>query len=288
MLLAKSTLFGLFFIVLAAFFALAPAARLNAQSDKDNEIEALGEEFFVAFNDVLRTEIGENGVRALARNEALDTVAQRLADEAKCGTRWSGVIPNMARDAGYGVYLDGASRTTTGALFTISSPIPPAERARDVAEDVWETNIDPYHYREMGVGVVPCTVGAGGTQQYAIFVILGSQPDVIPVVIENGATELETFAPPYRVQLSIHEENTRRPPNAEYFGKAEFMKINDGEVSAFQPRLYWMLEECGLNTITVELTDTRGNTVVSAAEVMLKCLSEEENTTPTPSPTPAR
>ncbi|HLA44686.1 MAG TPA: SH3 domain-containing protein, partial [Aggregatilineales bacterium] len=132
------------------------------------------------------------------------------------------------------------------------------------------------NYREMGIGIQPCQTGAGARQQYAVFMLLGSQPNVLPVVINSGEAEITAPELPLTVQLSIHDEKTHLPQaDEDYFGTAESMRIanhppdDSVESRAYEPMITWELDFCGENTVYVELTDTAGHTIETTASVNL-------------------
>jgi hypothetical protein len=239
------------------------------------------EEIFVThFNRILREQLG---TRALARNDILDGVAQKIADQVGCSN--APVEFDIVREvlsAGYKAYPgDTTARTTRIPLLPIVNFRPIEEMAQFYTVDIFETiNQDGRYYREIGVGITPCNVNlgdeaVGSTQQYALFVILGSQPDVIPVVIENGSKQLTVDGVPVTVNLSIHQENSRQREGI--FGRTVTMRLSntplDSSVEAipYESTLTWELSTCGANTVYYELTDKNTLKVTGETSVEVVC-----------------
>jgi hypothetical protein len=267
-------------VVLVMVVAL-PFTFAQEEETTEFDAEAAKETFYVEFNRVLREEIE---TRALAHSAILDEVAQTIADEIGCTEdRVDFDIKFAVADLGYEMYPgDNEVRTTRIPLLPIVNERPIEEMATFYTGDIFESNINQAgrFYREIGIGVAPCIVdlgpdSVGSTQQYTLFVILGSQPNVIPLVIENGASQITAETTPVPVTLSIHQENSRQRPGI--FGRAETMRLSstplDDSVEAvrYEDTVAWELADCGENSVFYELTDAEGLTVEGSATVEVVC-----------------
>ncbi len=244
----------------------------SAQTDADDEAR---EAFVVAFNTLLREEYE---ALPLARNEALDDLAQDIAAEVGCSDeRIDFDLPEDAAERGYAPYPEETrARTTAFPLLPIVNQRPIEDMVAPYGPFIYENNINQTgrFYREIGVGVLACE---RPPETYALFVILGAQPDVIPVVIENGAGQLTVQSAPHEVTLSIHQENSR--PLAGIFGSTERLRLSDEPLTEsdfernYRPTFAWTLEECGPNTVYYELIDSDELRVMGETTVELVCAS---------------
>jgi hypothetical protein len=271
-----------FVLIAAILMAVYPAVAQEGTAEETAPLdaEAMEEAFVTTFNRILREEVG---TRALARNAILDEVAQKITDAVGCSDqRVEFDIVREVLEAGYQAYPgDTTARTTRIPLLPIVNFRPIEEMAQFYTVDIFETiNQDGRYYREIGVGITLCTVNLGdeamgSTQQYALFVILGSQPDVIPVVIENDGKQLTVDGVPVTVNLSIHQENSRQREGI--FGRTVTMRLSeaplDESVQAipYSSTLEWEFKECGANTVYYELTDANGLTVTGETSVEVVC-----------------
>jgi hypothetical protein len=271
---------GALLVVILLMLALTPAM---GQDDAEEPLDAteMADAFTVEFNRVLRQEFE---TRALARNDLLDSVALQVAEQVGCtNDRIDFDIQLEAELAGYRLYPgDNETRTTRIPLIPAVNVRPIVEMANLYSAGIFENNINQpsRYYREIGVGVSPCTAiqgpdAVGTTQQYGLFIVLGSQPDVIPVVIESGGLTLGAESVPVTVELSVHQENSRQ--REEIFGTTESIRLSNTEIDddtpsqPYAPVVAWDLEECGMNTVYYELTDTEGLMVEGSTSVEVIC-----------------
>ena len=268
-----------FFILMFVVVALM-VSPVSAQNERIDP-EAMSQAFYEQFNHVLREEFGHT---ALARNEILDHVAQDIAQTIACtDNRVQFSIQREAREQGFQTYPgDNSARTTRIPLLPVVNLRPIEELAQFYAADIFQNNINSQgrFYREIGIGVFPCIAVnsrgvRGSTEQYSLFVILGAQPDVIPVVIENGERILNVESVPVTVTLSLHEEVSR--PREGIFGAGSKARLSsepiddDTPESDFQPFMEWEFEECGINTLYYELTDAANVTVEGSTSIDIHC-----------------
>lgn len=264
--MARKAVLGIWVIFLVAGWSLP----VQAQNDPE-EMKV----FFVAeFNRILREDFN---ALPLAHNPILEDVAQDIADEIGC--RDDEVQFDIQGDVtrlGYKSYPGfSIGRTTRVPLVTIVNNRPLDTLMRNYTNIIFTSNINRsgLFYREIGVGVSICQNTR--TPQYSLFVVLGAQPDVIPVVIENGAPTLEADSAPVTVTLSVHEENSRRAPGI--FGKASTMRFStlplDERIPVldYAPSAEIELTACGTNTVFYELIDTEGVTVTGETSVEVIC-----------------
>jgi hypothetical protein len=262
-------------LALSAFPVLA-----QDEPSQVSDPEQMEETYLAEFNRILRDEIG---TRALARNDILDDIAQKTAEALGCTNEPVEFDINQdVMDAGYKTYPgDNSTRTTRIPLLPIVNFRPIEEMATFYTEDIFETiDQDGRYYREIGVGVAPCIVdlgdeAVGSTPQYSMFIILGSQPDVIPVVVGNGTDQITVDAVPVTVPVSIHQENSRQIEGI--FGRAATVRLSaepltdSNAAQAYEPLVQWELTECGPNTIYYELTDEAGLTLSGETAVEVVC-----------------
>jgi hypothetical protein len=266
--------------VLCALLMGSLAMPAFAQDEGEMDAEALANDFLAAFNNIL---VEDYEARALARNEVLDGVAQELANQIGCNDeRVEFDIQQSVKDAGYAAYPgENFPRTTRIPLVPAVNVRPVEEVAQFYAPDIFESNINQAgrFYREIGIGIVPCIAeegadAVGTTQQYALFIILGSQPDVIPVVASDGSGVVEGSAPT-SVSVSIHQESTRQLPGI--FGRGASIRVSPDalddsvEAIAYGSPIEVELSECGVNDFFYELTDTNDMVIEGSFEVELVC-----------------
>jgi hypothetical protein len=248
---------------------------ISSVSAQQPTADEMADYFFQEFNRIVREDYGGT---ALAHNDILQDIAQKIADNIGCREDTIEFdIQGDAYDLGYIPYPSYGQipRTTRVPLIPVVNNRPIETLIENYANVIYNTNIRGagLFYREIGVGVSVCQNTR--TPQYSLIVVLGAQPDVRPLVIENGTPELEVEAAPATVMLSIHEENSRRSPGI--FGKAASMRLSlsplDDRVAQqeYQPALEFELPTCGENTIYYELTDTEGVVVTGETSVELIC-----------------
>lgn len=272
---------GALLIVVLLMTALTPVMGQDEAEEEPLTAEEMADAFTIEFNRILREEFD---ARALARNELLDSVALRIAEQVGCtNERIDFDIQDEAEAAGYRLYPgDTEARTTRIPLIPAVNVRPIEEMATFYSAGIFENNINQpsRYYREIGVGVSPCTAtqgpdAVGTTQQYGLFIVLGSQPDLIPVVIENDGSTLEVDSVPVTVELSVHSENSRQREGI--FGTTDTVRLSNSPIEDDTPSqpyattISWELEECGENTVYYELTDTEGLSVEGVASVEVVC-----------------
>lgn len=264
----------------ALLWLVSGVALAQTGSDEPLDGEQMAAAFVAEFNRILREDLEHP---ALARNPILDEIAQNIARQVGCQDgRVTFDIQEEAAERGFALYPDdNLARTTRIPLLPAVNQRPIEEIAEAYTPAIYGSNIAQQgrFYREIGVGVDPCVARVGQTvgssQQYGIFVILGAQPNVIPVVIENGETSLPAESTPLEVTLSVHEELSR--PRSDIFGATQEIRLSNepltDEVEAipYAPFVAWELPECGENTVYYELTDEAGMTVEGETSVTVEC-----------------
>lgn len=255
-----------------------------AQDEATPEPEPLNademeETFLSVFNTKLTT---THDHPALTRNDILDEVAQDIAEKVGCtDERVDFSIQTEVRDLGFAMYpQDNLPRTTRIPLVTAVN-LAAIDAVADLYVDgIYGTNIarQGLFYREIGIGVSPCVAVEGGNPQYGLFVILGAQPDVIPVVIGDGTSQQTIDNADANVTISVHDESSRRVEGI--FGEGATMRLSDepltDDVRAVPYRSItdFSFGTCGEITLFYELTDTLG--VVSEGETSTELICEEE------------
>jgi hypothetical protein len=170
----------------------------------------------------------------------------------------------------------------------------------DVPFDAWmgmagaRSNVLHAKYREAGIGVV---FDASGRAFWTL--TLGARPNVLPVLIEGGASSVDTIT----VTLTLVPENAVPDGNGTAMGQPvayrastdpQFVGTDEWQPWASQVT-FRLDEEPGQQTVYVQLRDDEGRTTVSQASVTLvgEGAADETGTpegttgTPTPTGTPA-
>ena len=263
-----------------------PIQRISGQ---DNEYTP--EDFLLALNQELR----DSGYLPLSRNQALDETAQFVINQTGCVGTWAGFLPTEAYLRGYGTYssTDSISHTTNGDVFPMAQSITNGRMVDDIAADVVEAireQIAAHGYREIGIVIQNCP-----PNQIFIFVVLGAQPDVLPIIVNNGETVIQAQGTSATVALSIHDEDGR----PRYGGSSEFLggqemqitvtNANQGitmqETLPYQDRMMLDLA-CGMNTIQIVLSDSAGHTMTSRTMVEVQGCNSPMQPTDTLTPLP--
>ena len=175
-------------------------------------------------------------------------------------------------EAGYGVYEFGP---------VVGENIYGGLGAADVAFDVWlntpgdRTNLLHQEYREVGVGVS----SSGGQSFWTV--TFGAQPNVLPVLVNNGAGSVDTIT----VTLTLLPENAVPDGRGTAIGQpTEYRASTSSEFSGaeWEPwaeRVTFILDETpGQQTVNVQLRDAAGRTAISWTAVTLA--AQEVTTTP--------
>lgn len=213
-------------------------------------------------------------------NAELTAAAQRHSDDMAA----SGQVSHSGSDgssdtqrileAGYGVYEFGP---------VVGENIYAGVGAAEGVFNTWietlpaRTNLLHEQYREVGLGVA--SDGAGRTFWTVTF---GAQPNVLPVLVNDGAGSVDTVT----VTLRLVPENAAPEGAGTAMGQpSEYRASTDDQFNAvsWQPwaeRVTFVLDETpGQQTIYVQLRDAAGRTSISWVSVILTGL--EITTTPT-------
>ncbi|MCX7838898.1 MAG: CAP domain-containing protein, partial [Anaerolineae bacterium] len=210
------------------------------------------------------------GLAPLALNPKLTAAAQGHADDiarnrnfGHIGSDGSTATERIAR-AGYGKYSWGYRVGENWAHF------------RNVADAVamWmdsaphRNNILHPVLREMGIGIA--TVPSGHT----IYVVnFGAQPNVLPIFINDGATE--TTSP--EVQLTLTSEEVTPNGDGDAIGRPVQVQIANtsdfaGAVwQSFATKIHWTLASSnGVQTVYVKYRDAKGRTAIASASILVR------------------
>ncbi len=261
----------------------------RAQDDGTGDtLTRYGEELYVSINQGL---IGLEE-RPLQRNETLDAVAQVIADELGAAGAYGSVPPVLADNLGYPRWPDNGQRVISVPYNGIGIQTP-AEAADYWVEAIAETVAESY-FREIGIGVSNYVAQAGGTVQTAYAIVLGAQPNVIPVVVNDGAAKVYS----QEVELFVHNELTLSyETDATVLQRADEVRFANSEAELetatwqiwddLNSAVPWQLTDgFGAKEVWVELRDAKGVTVKSVANVELAdpATSPDAATLPAPSP----
>ncbi len=243
------------------------SSRIWAQDDESETPTA--EDVYIAVNQMLIAQ----EVRPLGRNELLDEIAQQIADElSETGTFIT--VPRVAADeVGYPRWPDNSQRVINQAINYIGLGTPEEFAA------IWEEELPDIlqltYYREIGVGVSTYQAVRGGNIQNVYVLVLGAQPNVLPVIINDGSKTVYERD----VELYIHNElSLAYETEPDVIQQAVTIRIaNSEEELEDAPALDWqknnfavawqLTEEYGPKTVWVEFEDEKGFTVRSVAEV---------------------
>lgn len=231
------------------------------------------------------------GVAPLALNPKLTAAAQGHADDiarnrnfGHIGSDGSTATERIAR-AGYGKYSWGYRVGENWAHF------------RNVADAVamWmdsaphRNNILHPVLREMGIGIAAVT---GGNTIYVVD--FGAQPNVLPIFINDGATETTS---PY-VVLTLTSEEVTPNGDGDAIGRPVQVQIAnspDFAGAAWQPfatKINWTLAaSSGVQTVYVKYRDTKGRTAIASTSILVRAANTTVTraaTTVLPTLAPAR
>lgn len=210
------------------------------------------------------------GLAPLALNPKLTAAAQGHADDiarnrnfGHIGSDGSTATDRIAR-AGYGKYSWGYRVGENWAHF------------RNVADAVvmWmdsaphRNNILHPVLREMGIGIAAVT---GGNTAYVVN--FGAQPNVLPIFINDGATE--TSSP--EVQLTLTSEEVTPNGDGDAIGRPVQVQIANSPDFAgatwqpFATKIHWTLaSSSGVQTVYVKYRDAKGRTTIASTSILVR------------------
>ena len=254
----------------------------NAQDTGMSEM-TLADEFYVELNNGLITE----GALPLGRSAELDQVAQVIADELGESGTYSSVPPVLADEFGYPRWSDNSQRVISEPYQFIGTETP-FEVATFLKSSI-ATVIKRDFFREVGIATGEYVAVPGGTIQNVYVAVVGAQPNVLPLIIGDGASMVYTAD----VELYIHgetslayetdDETLQRILNVRFADTQS--DLADADWLNFDENSYavpWTLSgEFGAKEIWAEVQDEKGLTMHFAATVDYQ--DAEMAPTPTPS-----
>lgn len=241
---------------------------VNAQDDSDSDVA-----------DMLTLDLNRSlingGIRPLARNETLDMIAQTIADELGATGAYTSLPRSLADELGYPRWPDGGQRVINQA-FNVITPESPEFFVDMVVGDIVDVLVSTF-YREVGVGVSTRVAVEGGTEQNVYTIVMGAQPNVLPVIVNAGAPTVYVRD----VDLYIHNELSLAYQTADdVIVRARELRIANSEAEldaaewqTFEPgselvATPWTLtQEYGEKTVWVEFMDDTGFTIRSSTTV---------------------
>jgi uncharacterized protein YkwD len=226
------------------------------------------------------------GLHPYTASVELNAAAQRhsddMAETGQIGHTGSDGSSSTQRilDAGYGAYEFGlvASENVYGGTGGAEAPF-----NNWMSDTSARSNMLHEEYREVGIGVA----GDGVGRTFWTLAV-GARPNVLPVLINGGATSVETIT----VTLRLFPENVVPEGRGTAIGQpAEYRASTNSRfpAAAWAPwaaQVSFVLDETpGPQTVYVQLRDSAGRTIISQASVTL--IGPEMTTTPTPTLTTA-
>ncbi len=256
----------------------------NAQDAGMSEM-TLADEFYVELNNGLITE----GALPLGRSAELDQTAQVIADELGEAGAYSSVPPVLADEFGYPRWPDNSQRVISEPYQFIGTETP-FEVATFLKASI-ATVVKRDFYREVGIATAEYVAVPGGTVQDVYVVVLGAQPNVLPLVIDDGASTIYEAD----VELYIHGENSlayeteadvlQRIINVRYADTEA--DLANAEWLPFEENSYavpWSFSgDFGEKEVWAEVEDEKGLTMSFVATASF----EDPDMAPTPTPSVA-
>ena len=133
-------------------------------------------------------------------------------------------------------------------------------------------------YREMGIGVAP-----NSSDTFVYVIDFGAQPNVLPIFINDGATETKSLD----VKITLTSEEVTPNGDGDNIGRPVQMMISNASELAgaqwqpFAPTINWTLApNGGTKTVYVKYRDAKGRTATASASIVFGTA-----TTPTLTPT---
>jgi hypothetical protein len=178
-------------VIIGLMFAFFPS-RTTAQDGN----ATVADQLYVQLNQ----ELIDKGAKPLGRDPMLDAVAEVIADELSTTGSYQSVPPAVAASLGYPAWPDNNRRVIT-TPFNFIGVQTPSEVASFLSGGIAATlNNSPF--REMGIATSSRVAGIGGTEQAVYVIVLGARPNVIPVVINDGSSQVFSR----NVVLYLHNE----------------------------------------------------------------------------------
>ncbi len=216
----------------------------------------------------------DQGLRPLGRSEILDQVAQEIADELSATGTYASLPRVLADTYGYPRWPDNGQRVLSDAINLIGVETP-TEFAAIMQPELVDV-ISRSFYREMGVGYATRVAVEGGTEQNVYVLVLGAQPNVLPVVIGDGADVVYTRD----VEVHIHNElSLAYQTDDDIIQRADNVRIANSEADLETARWFswdvnnfavpWTLtEDYGEKEVWAEFEDEKGVIVTYTATVI--------------------
>ena len=267
------------------FVAVMLVSPTHAQDSTDEDLKS---EVYVAINRSLL----DAGARPLGQNDALDAVAQTIADELSVSGSYTSAPRALADENGYPRWSDGGQRVITEAINYIGVESP--DFFAQLRQDDLINTLQNTFYREMGVGISTYQAVTRGTVQNVYVVVMGAQPNMLPVIINSG----EETVYDRDVMLYLHNElSLAYETEPDVIQQAVSVRIanSEAELDAAEPMAIdgdefafpWTLtEEFGAKEVWVAFEDEKGASVVSNTTVVFADpASAPSDSVPTPTAT---
>jgi hypothetical protein len=238
---------------LSAHAQIAPAADLAARLNRERVARGLAP---LALNAQL-TAAAQAHAEDVARN------GQTSSPQAgHIGSDGSNVFERVAR-TGYGAYSWGRRLGENWAWYRNTADA----FAMWMESAPHRANILHPLFREMGIGVA-----AVGNGTFIYVIDFGAQPNVLPIFINDGATE--TLSREVKLTLTNEEvtpngdgDNIGRPVQVMVSNTADFA---GAAWQAYAPKISWTLApNGGMKTVYVKYRDAKGRTALARASIVL-------------------
>ncbi len=225
-----------------------------------------------------------NGLTPLAVNPALEKAAQQHSDDMAgqsfvdhTGSNGSSPVDRLSA-AGYPAWQD--TRVWAESIYAGSHGF---TEALDyfMKDDAQRRNLLASRYREVGIGVGVST-NANGVQMVYWTLDFGSQPNVLPIFINDGVTLINT------PQVAIHLTQEDAVPGGEGAAIGRIIDVRISSESTFKNAAWQPWEPLipftfdskpGLKSVYVQMRDGGGRVTASTASVQY-----DPNSTPQVAP----
>lgn len=187
----------------------------------------------------------------------------RTPAEGHIGADGSNVFDRVAR-TGYGAYSWGRRLGENWAHY------------RDVTTAFTEwmesqphrANILHTLYREVGIGIAPSSLGG-----YIYIVVFGAQPNVLPIFINDTATETKSTDVALRLNDELVQPNGDGASNIGHPVEVQISNSSDFANAKWQPhvsKIAWTLTPgAGTKTVYVKYRDAKGRTAIAYDSITL-------------------